>query len=175
MAHNRIGDVVEVAVDKISTKPSKEKVFLRLASLKEDHKEYATDPYYPEYHQDEYGVSDASYYGTEGHTNEFGDEFTEPQYYDQYYDLQNPEPSMGLSQSMSYDRLVGVPEISMYHPDQKQYNSMQYAPGELGYTPYQNEMNNTTSTTYSYQNLRKSTRLFLGAFVVPCESHQLRK
>ena len=87
---------------------------------------------------------------------EFTDEFSEQHYYDTYYDSVISEQPMPLTNCESYGRLTPSPDMNMYYPQVKQYNSVQYcAPTELGYQPYSSDIQNTNSTTYSYQNLRK--------------------
>lgn len=112
---------------------------------------------------DNYGMLDGQYMGQDIPMNEYIEDFQEQPYFENFYEAPPGASSMALTQSGSYDRLPTSPDTNMYYPDPKQYNTVQYyAAGDLGYQPYLSEIQNTASTTYSYQNLRKSQlELFL--------------
>lgn len=153
MAHHQIGDVVDVFIDSIQKKNNR--VLLKLASCADSNNDYYDDQDVPyEGYYDDFGINERYY--AEPPINEYSDEYNDSyNLYDPSYDMSQMEPPNTLSHSMSHDRLIGMPEISMYYPDAKQYSSMQLSSGELGYNPYQSDFHNTTSTTYSFQNLRK--------------------
>ena len=160
LTNHKIGDIVDVCVDSIQKKNNK--VLLRLLDCADntDFNSNDADGQYNDMYYDDSGLNDNSYYGHEPGSKEFGEDYPDHLYYDPYYDISASESPMNLTQSESYDRLIPTPEMAMYYSDAKQYNSVQYyTPGDLGYQPYQSELQNTTSTTYSYQNIRKYNKV----------------
>lgn len=157
MNNHKIGDIVDVCVDSIQKKNNK--ILLRLLSCADSsqYQQTGIEPLYNDSYYDDFSAPDGAYYGPDQEIYDINEDYQEPMYQDSYYDPIVSGPPMTLTQSESYDNLMPAPEMRMYYPDPKLYNSVQYYTSpDLGYQqPFQSDLHNTMSTTYSYQNLRK--------------------
>jgi predicted RNA-binding protein with RPS1 domain len=157
MMNHKIGDIVDVCVDSIQKKNNK--ILLRLLSCADSaqYQQTGIEPVYNDSYYDDFSAPDGAYYGPEQEIYDINEDYQEPMYQDSYYDPIVSGPPVTLTQSESYDNLIPAPEMRMYYPDPKLYNSVQYYTSpDLGYQqPFQSDLHNTMSTTYSYQNIRK--------------------
>jgi predicted RNA-binding protein with RPS1 domain len=155
--HHQIGDIVDVRVDSIQKKQNK--VLIRLLSCSENAQfEDPPEQVYDEpYIEDFSAVPENTIFNPETGMYEVVSDYQDAVYHDYYLDGFQPEHPLGLSHSESFDGQMPNPEHGMlYSQFPREYNSVQYFSPELGsHQNYQNDTQNTVSTTHSYQQTRK--------------------
>ena len=151
----KIGDIIDVTVDRICKKTNK--VLLKAVEIS-DEIDYSSNPMdlsYQNIYYDDSSFNDQFYAEQDFMLNMNEDEFSKPTFY-QKYDISSQQIPSSSVQNLNYEQLIVTPEIGGSYPEAKQSNSLQYyAPEYINYQPYLSEAKNIISAPYSLQNLRK--------------------
>lgn len=151
----KIGDIIDVSVDRFHKKSNK--VLLKAVSLSDDI-DYSSNPMdlsYQNIYYDDPSFNDQTYGDQDFMLSAYDDELSKP-FYDKNYDNITQQIPTTSGQSVSYEQLMVAPEMSTAYADAKQYNSLQYySPEYLNYQAYVNSAKNNGSAAYSLQSLRK--------------------
>ena len=153
--NHKIGDIIDVCVDRYHKKTNK--VLLRVVSSSDeiDYNSNPMDLSYQNVYYEDSSINEAAYPDQEFMLSEYEDDVSRP-FYDKGYETIKTQPQISTIQNVSYDQIMITPEMSMSYNEVKQYNSAQYyAPEYLNYQVYFGEDKSVSPAAYSLQNLRK--------------------